>query len=259
MQRIAKEMGFSETSFILSDTPRDGGYDVRIFTPGAEVPFAGHPTLGTAYVIRQEIIGSAANCVSLNLQVGRIPVLFERHSGGDIPWMTPKEATFHEVFDAREIAPLLRLRPEDIDEDFPIQTVSTGLPFVFVPLCSLDAVRRAAVIKDQWLEWVKDRMAKMVFLFCRQTVEPQNHLHARMFADYYGIVEDPATGSANSCLAAYLVRHRYFGADRIQVHVEQGYEIGRPSRLYLRAYDDGQRIHVEVGGRVFAIAKGNLL
>jgi trans-2,3-dihydro-3-hydroxyanthranilate isomerase len=115
------------------------------------------------------------------------------------------------------------------------------------------------VMKDQWLEWVRDRQAKMVFLFSRQTVEPENQIHARMFADYYGIVEDPATGSANSCLAAYLVKHRYFGTDWIDVRVEQGYEIGRPSRLYLRAHNDGPRIHVEVGGRVFAIAKGSLL
>ncbi|MBP7052602.1 MAG: PhzF family phenazine biosynthesis protein [Phycisphaerae bacterium] len=259
MQRIAREMGFSETSFILSDTPRDGGYDVRIFTPGAEVPFAGHPTLGTAYVIREEIIGAAVNCVHLNLQVGQIPVAFEPQAGGDIPWMTPKEATFHEAFSPQEIAPLLGLVPGDVDEGFPIQTVSTGLPFVFVPLRGLDAVRRAAVVKDPWLEWVKDRQAKMVFLFCRQTVEPQNHVHARMFADYYGIVEDPATGSANSCLAAYLIRHRYFGTDRVKVQVEQGYEIGRPSRLYLRAHDTGDKIHVEVGGRVFSVAKGSLL
>ncbi len=260
MQKIAKEMGFSETTFILSDAPRDGGYDVRIFTPGAEVPFAGHPTLGTAYVIRREILGQATDRVNLNLKIGQIPVAFEPQPGGeDIPWMTPKEATFHEVFQAREIAPLLRVRTEDIDADFPIETVTTGLPFIFVPLRSLDAVKHAAVIKDQWLNWVKDRQAKMVFLFCRQTVEPGNHIHARMFADYYGIAEDPATGSANSCLAAYLVKHRYFGSDRIDVRAEQGYEISRPSRIYLKAQEDAERISVKVGGRVFAVAKGSLL
>jgi trans-2,3-dihydro-3-hydroxyanthranilate isomerase len=165
MQRIAKEMGFSETTFILSEAPHDGGYDVRIFTPAAEVPFAGHPTLGTAYIIRREIIGQAVDRVNLNLQIGQIPVAFERQTDGeDIPWMTPKEATFHETFGAREIAPLLRLQPEDIDGDFPIQTVSTGLPFVFVPLRNLEAVRRASVVKDRWLEWVRDRPAKMVFV-----------------------------------------------------------------------------------------------
>lgn len=260
MQKIAKEMGFSETTFILSEIPRDGGYDVRIFTPAAEVPFAGHPTLGTAYVIRHEIVGQTVDRVNLNLKIGQIPVVFEPQAGGeDIPWMTPKEATFHEVFQAREIAPLLRVRLEDIDGDFPIQTVSTGLPFVFVPLRSLDAVRRAAIVKDQWLEWVRDRRAKMVFLFCRQTIEPQNQIHARMFADYYGIAEDPATGSANSCLAAYLVKHRYFGMDRIDVRVEQGYEIGRPSRLYLRARQENGRIEVNVGGKVVPVAKAELL
>jgi trans-2,3-dihydro-3-hydroxyanthranilate isomerase len=260
MQQIAIEMGFSETTFILSDIPRDGGFNVRIFTPGGEVPFAGHPTLGTAYIIRREILGPRSDRVSLNLQVGQIPVVFEPRPDGEvIPWMTPREASFHEVFGPREVAPLLRLGIEDFDTEFPIETVTTGLPFVFAPLRSLEAVKRAAVVKDQWLDWVKNRQAKMVFLFCRQAVEPGNHIHARMFADYYGIPEDPATGSANSCFAAYLVKHRYFGGDRIDIRVEQGYEIGRPSRIYLRAQEDEGRIHTKVGGRVFAVAEGNLL
>ncbi|HNS22819.1 MAG TPA: PhzF family phenazine biosynthesis protein [Sedimentisphaerales bacterium] len=260
MQKIAKEMGFSETTFILSETPRDGGYDVRIFTPGAEVPFAGHPTLGTAYIIRHEILGKPADRVNLNLRVGQIPVEFEPQSDGkDILWMTPKEATFHEVFQAKEVAPLLGIKTEDIDTDCPIEVVTTGLPFVFVPLRSLEAVRRAAVVKDRWLDWVKDRQAKMVFLFCRQTVESGNHIHARMFGDYYGVPEDPATGSANSCFAAYLVKHHYFGSDRIDICVEQGYEMGRPSRVYLRAQESGRKTAVKVGGRVFAVAKGSLL
>jgi len=260
MQKITREIGFSETTFILSDEPRDGGYDVRIFTPGAEVPFAGHPTLGTAYIIRREILGQRVDHVNLNLKIGQIPVAFESQAGGEkIPWMTPKEASFHETFEAREIAPLLRIRAEDIDADFPIETVTTGLPFVFVPLRSLDAVKRAAAVKDQWLDWVKDREAKMVMVFCRQTVEPGNHIHARMFADYYGIVEDPATGSANCCLAAYLVQHRYFGGDAVDVRVEQGYEIGRPSRIYLRAGRKDGRIEVNVGGKVVPIAQAELL
>jgi trans-2,3-dihydro-3-hydroxyanthranilate isomerase len=260
MQKITKEIGFSETTFILSDASRDGGYDVRIFTPAAEVPFAGHPTLGTAYIIRREILRQSVDHVNLNLKIGQIPVAFRPQPGGEkIPWMTPKEASFHETFEAKEIAPLLRVRAEDIDEDFPIETVTTGLPFVFVPLRSLDAVKRAAAAKDPWLDWVKDREAKMVMVFCRQTVEPENHIHARMFADYYGIVEDPATGSANSCLAAYLVQHRYFGGDAIDIRVEQGYEIGRPSRIYLRASQKNGRIEVNVGGKVVPVAQAELV
>ncbi len=104
-----------------------------------------------------------------------------------------------------------------------------------------------------------DRPAKMAFVFCRETLDPANHVHARAFADYYGIPEDPATGSANSCFAAYLVKHRYFGADQIDVRVEQGYEIGRPSRIYLKAQKRGTGIHVEVGGKVITIAQGTLL
>ncbi len=255
MQKIAREINFSETTFILSDTERDGGYDVRIFTPAAEVPFAGHPTLGTAYVLRQEIIRRSVQHVNLNLKVGQIPVRFDSR---DIVWMTPKEATFREVFDIGELAPLLKVDPADIDTEFPIQTVSTGLPFVLLPLRSLEAVRRAGVVRDKWLDWVKDRPAKMLFVFCRQTIDPGNHLHARAFCDYYGIVEDPATGSANSCLAAYLVRHRYLGADPIDVRVEQGYEIGRPSLIYLRGRRNGKQIEVNVGGKVIPVAKAEL-
>ncbi len=260
MQKIAREMNFSETTFVLSDTEHDGGYDVRIFTPAAEVPFAGHPTLGTAYIIRQEILRQPIRQVNLNLKVGQIPVRFDRQSDGrDILWMTPKEATFSEVLDIGELAPLLTIAGADIDTDFPIQSVSTGLPFILLPLRSLEAVRRAGVVRDKWLDWVKDRPAKMLFVFCRQTVDPANHIHARAFADYYGIVEDPATGSANSCFAAYLVKHRYFDTDQIDVRVEQGYEIGRPSLIYLRAGRSGERIEVNVGGKVIPIAKAELV
>jgi trans-2,3-dihydro-3-hydroxyanthranilate isomerase len=260
MQKIAREVNFSETTFIPSDSERDGGYDVRIFTPGAEVPFAGHPTLGTAYVIRREIIRKPVEQVILNLKVGQIPVRFERQAEGrDIAWMTPKEATFGEVFDPGELAPLLKINQADIDTDFPIQSVSTGLPFVLLPLRSLEAVRRAGVVRDQWLDWVKDRPAKMLFVFCRQTLDSANQIHARAFCDYYGIVEDPATGSANSCFAAYLAKHRYFGTDQVDVRVEQGYEVGRPSLIYLKAQDRDGTIAVNVGGKVIAIAQGKWL
>jgi trans-2,3-dihydro-3-hydroxyanthranilate isomerase len=257
MQRIAREVNFSETTFILSDDQRDGRYDVRIFTPVAEVPFAGHPTLGTASVIRRVIIGQPVERVTLNLKTGPIPVDFERQSnGGDIAWMTPKDAVFGDVIEPSEIAPLLSIAEGDIDPDFPAQSVSTGIPFILVPLRSLDAVKRAGAVKDRWLQWVEDRDAKSPFVFCREPVDPGNHIHARMFAPYYGVTEDPATGSANCCFAAYLVRHRYFHTSEIHVRVEQGYEIGRPSLIYLRAKERNGGIDVNVGGRVFFVARG---
>ncbi len=252
MQKIAKEMNFSETAFILSDEPRDGGYDVRIFTPAAELPFAGHPTLGTAFLIRHEIIKKPVEQVILNLKVGQVPVRLEK----DIIWMKPKEPIFGDTFELEDIIQFLTVGKDEIDSRFPIQHVSIGIDFIFVPLKSLDAIKRAGVIKDRLFDWVKDKQAKCIFVFCPETYNPENDMYVRLFADYLGISEDPATGSANSCLAAYLVKHRYFGKNKIDIRVEQGYEIGRPSLLYLRAKEKEENIEVFVGGKVEMVAEG---
>ena len=259
MQKIAKEMNYSETTFVLSQQERDGGWDVRIFTPETEVPFAGHPTLGTAFIIQQEIVSKQVETIKLNLKVGQIPVTFNYEGQRpDILWLKPIYPIFGNVFDTREIVDILTITKDDIDDRFPIQSVSTGLPFIFVPLKTLDAVKRAGVIKDKFFEWVRDKDAKLIFVFCPQPYSSENHLNARMFANFYGIAEDPATGSANSCLAAYLVKHRYFGTDKIDIRVEQGYEIGRPSLLYLKAEDKNGEIDISVGGKVIMVARGEL-
>ena len=255
MQKIAKEMNYSETTFILNDESRDKGYDVRIFTPAAEVPFAGHPTIGTAFVVRHEIIKRTVEQVILNLKVGQVHVSFEK----DILWMKPKETIFGETFEPEEILQFLTVGKEDIDNKFPIQHVSIGIDFVFVPLKSLDAVKKASIVKGKLFDWLRDKQIKCVFVFCSETYSPQNDMNVRLFADCLGITEDPATGSANSCLASYLVKHRYFGKKIIDIRVEQGYEINRPSLLYLRAEENDEKIDVSVGGKVKLIAKGELI
>lgn len=254
MQAIAREMHFSETTFILSDTPRAGGYDVRIFTPATEVPFAGHPTLGTAFLIREQIIARPVDQVILNLQVGQIPVTFD----GDLLWMRQISPTFGQTCTPAQLAPVLNLESSDFDTRFPIQEVSTGLPFLIVPLKGLDAVRRAHVTLPRLKELIASLDAKMIFLFSAETYERENQLNARMFGDEFGVAEDPATGSANGCLAGYLVKYRYFGTNEINVRVEQGYEIQRPSLLRLKAGTQGQEIQVDVGGQVFLVARGEL-
>lgn len=260
MQNFAKEMNYSETTFILSDKERDGGYDVRIFTPENELPFAGHPTLGTAFVIQQEIIKEQVEKVVLNLKVGQIPVTFE-YSGEqvDIMWMKQINPTFGQTIDAEAVAPVLGLDEDEIDDRYPVQEVSTGTPFIMCPLKTLDAVKRARTNKDKYLELIKDTEAKAILLFCPETYSKENNLNVRVFADYYGVPEDPATGSANGCLAGYLVKHRYFGEDRIDIRVEQGYEIGRPSLLFLRAEAKGEEIDVFVGGKVIMVAQGEFV
>jgi trans-2,3-dihydro-3-hydroxyanthranilate isomerase len=260
MQLMAKEMHYSETTFILSDEEKNGGYDVRIFTPQAEIPFAGHPTLGTAFIIQQDIIRKPVESVVLNLKVGQIPVRFTYISGKpDVLWMKTKPPVFGEQFDADKIAESLQIEKDSMDARYPVQAVSTGLPFIIAPLKSLDAVKRASVAKDIFFKIIESTEAKAIFVFCPETIEEENDLNVRVFVDYYGIPEDPATGSANSCLAGYLAKYKYFGKDNIDVRVEQGYEIGRPSLLLLKAQENRGDIDVEVGGRVVLVARGEFV
>ncbi|MEE9501056.1 MAG: PhzF family phenazine biosynthesis protein [Candidatus Aminicenantaceae bacterium] len=260
MQLFAKEMNYSETTFIISDKKRKGGYDVRIFTPAEEIPFAGHPTLGTAFVIQQEIIRKPIEKVILNLRIGQIPVALSFSKGEvDDLWMEQKHPEFGPELDKAIIAKSLSVKETDIDDKFPVQEVSTGLPFMIVPLKTLEAVKKARINRDVFFGLIADTEAKAPLIFCPETYNPKNDLNCRVFVDYYDIPEDPATGSANGCLAGYLVRHRYFGENRISVRVEQGYEIGRPSLLYLKAEENADAIDVFVGGKVFNIAKGEFI
>ncbi|GBE41752.1 MAG TPA: PhzF family phenazine biosynthesis protein [Nitrospirae bacterium] len=260
MQRIAKEMNYSETTFIVSDKMKDNGYKVRIFTPEREVPFAGHPVIGTAYVILREVVKKPIKKIKLNLEVGQVPVAIKYN--GDDPdkiWMKQQEPVFGDTFDIKAVAEVLNLGPDTIDEKFPVQDVSTGLPFIIVPLKTLNDVRAARIDRDKYYSLIKGISAKAIFIFSPETYETENDLNARMFADYYGIPEDPATGSANGCLAAYLSKNKYFGDENVNVRVEQGYEIGRPSLLYLRAEDTDGNIEVHVGGRVVMVAQGEFI
>ncbi len=260
MQKIAKEMNYSETTFILSDEPRDNGYDVRIFTPAAEIPFAGHPTLGTAFVIRREIVKQPVKTINLNLKVGQIPVTF--HDSGDsesILWMKQIEPTFAETLDAKSLSGILGIDEKEIDQRFPIQEVSTGLFAMIVPLKTLDTIKRIKINKDKYYELVEKTTAKVILVFCPETYHKQNNLNVRVFCDYYNVPEDPATGSANGCLAGYLVKNRYFANHKIDVRVEQGYEIGRPSLLYMRAEEKNGHVDINVGGKVIIVAKGKLI
>jgi len=261
MQKIAREMNFSETTFIISDEEKNNGYDVRIFSLDEELPFAGHPTLGTAFIIQQWIIGSEVAQVNLNLKVGQIPVELNYSAGSpDILWMKQMAPTFGSTFEPGAVAGALNIEDQLIDSRFPVQEVSTGLPFIIVPLKSLEAVRNCYIDRVGYLRLIDQAEAKSIFVFCPEAYMRENDINTRMFDDYHGIAEDPATGSANGCLAAYLVRNRYYGKKEIDVRVEQGYEIGRPSLLLLKANEeeDGE-ISVRVGGKVIMVARGELV
>ena len=157
--KIALEMNYSETTFVLSDEETDGGYDVRIFTPGREMPFAGHPTLGTAYVIRHEILGEPVDQVTLDLKAGKIPVTF-----GDVLWMRQLPPTFGPTLDPAPTARALNIESKDLDDRFPVQEVSTGLPALIVPLKNLDALQRCKVDWERYLELAGQ--GKNLYVFC---------------------------------------------------------------------------------------------
>jgi trans-2,3-dihydro-3-hydroxyanthranilate isomerase len=259
MQEIANEMHFSETSFILSHKQRKGGFDVRIFTPSAEVPFAGHPTLGTAYIIRHFVIKKTVDNVLLNLKVGQIPVSFEKTGARqETVWMEQLPPTFGKTFSVPQLAQVLGLSIGDFNSRYPIQEVSTGMPFIIVPLKTLDAVKRARIRIDSLLGLAKEAKAG-ILVFCPETYEKGNDLNVRVFVDLFGIPEDPATGSGNGCLAGYLSRYRYFGTDEVNARVEQGYEVRRRSLLLLKAEDRDGSIRVHVGGKVMLVAVGKLV
>ena len=254
MQSLAREMNFAESTFILDTRANERGWPVRIFTPQAEIPFAGHPTLGTSWVIAHEILAERPERVTLDLEAGPIPVRFD----GDLVWMSQNPPEFMRRVDASAAAKVLGLEAGDIDPRFPVEEVSTGLPFLLVPVVSVEAVSRARVQGEAYDRFCEQGF-RAIFFFTSETVDPSNKIHARMFAGAFGVPEDAATGSANGCLAAWLVRHRYFGEPSIDLTVEQGVEMGRTSRLHLLASEKDGTVEINVGGRVIPVAEGRLL
>lgn len=257
MQKIAREINFSETTFILSDIAIDGGYEVRIFTPAEEIDFAGHPTLGTAFIIKKHMLKQHVGSVLLNLNAGKIPVTFSSADNIDTLWMDQIEPMFGSVLNPEKIAEMLGLPANALDGRYPIQEVSTGLPHVIVPLKNLEALTHATIIRDRYFDVIREIASKCILVFCPEGRDSSHALSVRMFADFLGIPEDPATGSGNGCLAGYLVKHNYLGSGSLDICVGQGHEIGRPSLIMLKAEEmkDG-RIHISVGGRVIPVAEG---
>jgi trans-2,3-dihydro-3-hydroxyanthranilate isomerase len=257
MQALAREMNLSETTFVLPRDPaieRERGVRVRIFTVQEELPFAGHPTLGTAFALRGS---TGAAEVVLDLNAGRVPVRFEDSPGqpvfGEMTQVDPKFGLIH---DRETVIRATSLRDGDIDPSLPIQTISTGLPFTIVPLRGLDVIRRLQVDLVRAGEYLKQTGGGQFFYFvARETVDRAARLHARML--FYG-GEDPATGSAAGCATAWMVAHGVAQPDE-RVLIEQGIEMLRPSRIFVRASRvDNRVVNVRVGGNVVEVLRGEV-
>lgn len=266
MQALARETNLQETTFIFPVSPeieRQQGVEVRIFTPDVELPFAGHPTLGTATVLHNlQRQGNSNNAsgkdpeITLALKVGKVPVTFHDDSEGRFGEMRQPEPQFSDVYDPRTVAAMIGLKPDQIEPDLPLQTVSTGLPYVIVPLKNLSTLHSLRVDLQKvssYLKWDTPNRRDFYFV-TRNTGDTRVGLRARAIFE----TEDPATGSAAGCTAAWMVKYGVAPPDKT-VLIHQGIEVNRPSELFVKASKSGDAIsNVRVGGHAVQILQGEV-
>ena len=255
MQAVAREMNLSETTFILprdTATERERGVRVRIFTVNEELPFAGHPTLGTAMVLHN---ASGAEMVDLDLNVGKIPVQFTVKDGLPFGQMTQREPQFGQKHSREDVACAAGITPSDIADDVPIQTVSTGNAFAMVPVRSLAVLQKLAPTWSIMNEYLTKTDAKFFYFVSREAVNSQARLQTRMI--FYG-GEDPATGSAAGPCIAWAVQCGIIRPEE-QALLEQGVEMKRKSRIYVTAGKQSDKVvNIRVGGNAVEVMRGEI-
>jgi trans-2,3-dihydro-3-hydroxyanthranilate isomerase len=263
MQRVAREMNFSETTFVMAPTQSSRAAKVRIFTPGKELPFAGHPTVGTAWVLATEgLVPGGALEFTLEEAVGPVAVRGERGPNGLTFWMTHPPMTFGDVIgDRGRFAAGLGLDESDLAPDIPLQIASTGVEFLYVALKDLRAVDAVVSDRARLRQAFVGREPMPVFLFASTG---SNRVYSRMFApDVLGIEEDPATGSASGPLGAFAVKYGLVPHARtVSITSEQGTKMGRQSTIHIRleyGADKDIPTKIEVGGAVMPVVTGTLV
>jgi trans-2,3-dihydro-3-hydroxyanthranilate isomerase len=263
MQRVAREMNFSETTFVVPPSQPGHAAKVRIFTPGRELPFAGHPTVGTAWVLAtQGLVAGGALEFTLEEGVGHVPVRGERGPNGLTFWMTHPPLSFGDVItDRRRIAAALGLDETDLVQEIPLQAATTGNDFLYVALKDARAVDAAVSEKARLSEAFVGREPLPVFLFA--AVGP-DRLYSRMFSPHvFEIAEDPATGSGSGPLGAFAVRYGLVPrSPSVSITSEQGTKMGRKSTIHIRLeYGSDKDIpaKIEVGGAVMPVVTGTLV
>ena len=266
MQRITREMAFSECTFIFP--PEVAGTDLRmrIFTPGEELPMAGHPTIGSTFALAAErVIAAGREQFVFGLGVGPTPVSLEwRGDTLDFVWMTQQLPTFGaRVQDRSTLAAALGIGTADLLGDLPVEIVSCGVPFLFAPLATRDAVDRVAITRSAYAACLQaagiGELPVFIFTLERGSAARES-VYSRMLAPGFGVAEDPATGGASGPLGCYLSAHDLLPADRVRQFVSlQGVAMGRPSRIHISIDRTGNRItRVRVGGRSVHVGDGTL-
>ncbi|MBN1310123.1 MAG: PhzF family phenazine biosynthesis protein [Anaerolineae bacterium] len=269
MQKIAREMNLSETTFVLPPTDTNADVRVRFFTPSSELPFAGHPTIGTHIVLahlgRYEITGPVTR-VWQQVGIGTLPVDLITDSNGatNRAVMTQGEARHGAIFDDKaQIAKALGLQKADIHPDLPVQVFSTGLPGLIIPLNSLDAIQRIALNIELFNRICRVTSVTGAEVFTLETLDKAHHAHVRNFDPLVGVYEDPATGSMAGALGAYLLANNVFEyepeSSTTHMVLEQGYEMNRPSLIEVEVDIADEAIsQVRVGGQAVILIEGEL-
>jgi trans-2,3-dihydro-3-hydroxyanthranilate isomerase len=263
LQRIAREFNLSETVFVFPPVRPAHRAALRIFTPGGELPFAGHPTVGTAVLLRRLDGAAAASEIVLEEKIGpvrcrtRTPSADAGHAEFDVPRLPVHQP---DSLDLDAAAAALGLTAADLEDGgWPAERWSAGNPFTFLPLRSLDAIRRIRLDRSRFDRAFRGGDYPAVFVFCREAVEPRSTFHARMFAPSMGIVEDPATGSAAAAFAGYLATHGGYAGGRHAIRIEQGYEMSRPSLIELTLdVQAGKLTGAAIGGDAIVVSDGSL-
>ena len=261
MQRITKELNLSESTFVFPPDDPANDWKVRIFTPGRELPMAGHPTVGTSYVLAREqmVTPTEANPkIRLEEGVGLIPVTFQFKDGQPaLIQMSQPLPTFSPEFTDRQLAAeLLSLNVDDLAET-PVQEVSTGVPFLFIPIKDLRTIQRIKFRNDIWERSLSQY--GQFFVFTRETTYPTSTVHSRMFGPSMNIAEDAASGAPSGPLGCYLVKYGLVQGNPAKIISEQGFEMGRPSYIHIEiGQSNGEINFVGVGGECVYIGEGSL-
>lgn len=258
-QEIAREIG--PVAFVMTDDAEADRFDLRVFTPAREIRYCGHPVIGAVHVIASELLAQPVDRVDVSLPSG--PMSISLVPDGDRPptiYMGQREPEFGIGYEPESVLSCLSgITVADLEPDRTVQEISTGLPYVVLPVRSLDALSRITIDPDAFADLVVDSEAKTMMLYAPETYDASHDLHMRVFAHHYGIPEDPATGSAAGALGAYLLGHGCVEVETLALRIEQGHNLSRPGSLELRAARTEDGMDIDVGGKVVTVARGELL
>lgn len=250
MQRIAKEINFAESTFITKLDFENNSAEIRIFTPASEMKFAGHPIIGTSWVLIHKIFKNEPEAITLKVPIGEIPI----RKTGDLIWLKAAQPEFLNVFDKEDFVSFSSLKSADFEDQYPIQEVTTGSAFVIVPLKDKKALEALVLDKDKMNDWLMKNCKtnhRALYFYCSD----DSKIISRMLCvEHNQLIEDAATGSASTCLQAFLLKYHSPEIDTIN---HQGDYINRPSQIYFKGELTEKEYTIQIGGKSQFIAKGD--